>query len=403
MRIVQRFLLSILVSMFVSNAAFAAAFQLYELGTPIIGLAGVGQAALAEDASTTFFNPAGMALLDCSQFMLGSQLILPDVEFAPNAATTISGNNGGNAGALTPGMNVYTAYSYSPRMKFGFSVTSPYGGLLDYNDGWVGRFVVQNVTFYTINLNPSMAYRVNDWLSLGAGVAFEYMKLVETVALPFTPAVDGQIKFNVHNLARGFNLAALFTPWSTTKIGIAYRSRINHKLHGSSTFLRITSNPVTASKMIMPQNLMLSFAHECQPFTVLAELGWANWSSMQDTILTVRNLSAVTPRKWKNTYRVGLGGRYNVSPALLIQAGVSYDSSPTTKKLRLPDLPMDKQIRVGAGVVYTLIKHVNLGVSYEYMNLGHAPIDNTSSNGALAGSYRRNNTNTLQMSLNVEV
>lgn len=396
-------LLTTLIGTFVlSNAVFAAAFQLYELGTPIVGTAAVGQAAVAEDASISYFNPAGMELLQRSQFMLGSQLLLPYTNFSKNSSTTISGNNGGNAAALTPGMNLYYVYSYSPRLKLGISFTSPYGGSLSYNDGWVGRYVVQDATFYTINLNPSIAYRFNDWAAVGVGASLEYMNLQETVALPIIKLIDGQAKISVANYAPGFNLGVMFTPYQSTKIGVAYRSQVNHHLHGNTTFLRINANPTTSTRMVMPQNAILSLAQDFNQFTLLGELGWSNWSSMHDTILTVANFSAVTPLNWNNTYRVGMGLQYRFDPCFLIQAGASYDSSPTSSSHRLPDLPMDRQIRVGAGVIYKIIQHVALGASYEYWNLGNANINNASSDGVLSGSYSRNYANTFQVSMNVE-
>lgn len=387
-----------------SNASFAAAFQLYELGTPIIGTAGVGQAAVAEDASTAYFNPAGMTLLDGTQFMLGSQMLITYANFSKDTATTISGNNGNNAGALIPGMSVYYSYSYSPQLKFGISMTSPYGGALSYNDGWVGRYNVQGVQFYTINLNPSVAYRFNNWLSVGAGAAIEYINLQQTVALPIIPEVDGQAKVRVSDFAPGFNAGVMLTPYTSTKIGVAYRSQIVHNMHGDTTFLRIALTPHTSTKLVMASNIILSASQDVSDqITLLGELGWADWSSMRDSILTVDNFSANTPQDWKNTYRFGLGGQYKFNPCLLFQLGVSYDTSPTTRSKRLPELPMDKQIRAGVGVMYKIIRPVTLSASYEYINFGKANIDNVSTDGVLSGSYSRNYANTLQIGLNVEV
>lgn len=133
----MRFLrVSILISsLILHQTIYAAAFQYYELGTPIIGTAAVGQAALSNGASTAYFNPAGMAALTKSQLMLGSEILIPYAKFDPNNETTFSGDNGGEAASLLPGMALYYVYSYSPQMKFGVSLTSPYGGMLNYNDG----------------------------------------------------------------------------------------------------------------------------------------------------------------------------------------------------------------------------------------------------------------------------
>jgi len=386
----------------ISAQANAAAFQLYEIGAPILGTAAVGQAANTADASTAYFNPAGMAFLPTTEFMLGSQIVIPTVNFTTEADNAIPGDNGGNAGTLTPGMSVFLAYQLSPDFKCGVSVTTPYGGSLTYNDGFVGRYVVQTTLFYTINLNPSVAYRVNDWLGVAAGVSLEYMDLHQTVALPSPGLADGQLDIKADNYAAGFNAGVMFTPTSATKIGVAYRSQITHNLKGNLTFLRINPVPDIGTKIVMPQNVIASLSQDFScGLTLLAEAGWANWSSMQDTILNLRNLAVVTPRHWRDTFRLGLGGQYPLTPSMTLQAGISYDSSPTSADLRLPDMPMDQQLRIGTGAILTVTDAVKLGFSYEYMNLGNADIKATTTNGLLSGSYDRNYSNTLQVSVNI--
>ena len=393
-----------------SQLSYAAAFQLYELGTPVIGTAGVGQAALANDASTAYFNPAGMALLPSTELMLGSQIILPYINFSPSGSTTITGNNGSNAGILTPGLGGYYVYNLGPKWKIGISLTQPFGGALSYNNHWVGRYNVQQMVFYTLNLNPSISYDLTQWLALGLGVSLEYANLYQTVALgpvpvPGTAAtVDGQITIKANNFSPGFNLGLLLSPTDCTKIGLAYRSQIVHNLSGTVDFLNLTATPSVTTKMVMPTNVIGSLSQQLgDKFTVLGELGWANWQSMKDSILYVAGFTAITPQNWNNTYRAGLGGQFQYSSALLVQAGASYDSSPTSTSKRLPNLPMDRQIRAGIGLEYALIKKATLGLSYEYINFGNANINNTSTTGTLAGNYTRNYANVFQASLNVAV
>jgi long-chain fatty acid transport protein len=395
-------IISSISALFFTNTAFAAAFQTYELGTPIIGTAAVGQAAVANDASTSYFNPAGMTALPTSQFMLGSEMILPYNHFSIGSANTISGNNGGNAGTFSPGLGMYYVYSYSPKLKLGISLTSPYFGNLNYNNGWVGRYNVQQTFLYTLNLNPSIAYEITRWLSLGIGVSVEYANLSQTVALPVSSTEDGQASIKVDNVAPGFNVGAMVTPAQRTRIGIAYRSKITHDLEGDTTFLKLSTMPSTSTKMVMPQNVMISLLQSVSDkFNLLGEVGWSNWSSMQNSDLIVDGYSATTVLDWRDTYRVGLGGQYKIFPSLMLQTGVSYDSSPTTPSLRTPDLPMDRQIRVGLGVIYSIIPAIQLGFSYEYINFGDADIDNSSSNGVLQGSYSRNYANVAQVSINI--
>lgn len=397
--------LSVLATASFSPSLFAAAFQLYELGTPVIGTAAVGQAALASDASTAYFNPAGMAYLGQSQYMLGSQIMLPYISFSQSSRTTISGNNGGNAGMMTPGVNFFYVYSYSPQLKLGVSVTTPYGGMLNYNDGWVGRFSAQDLQLYALNLNPALAYQVNPWLAIGAGASVEYAYLQQTIALPIPgePLVDGQINLKMNSFAPGFNLGVFLTPRETTKIGVTYRSRIIHHLHGDITFLRISETPNATTTMVMPQNMIASITQAINGrFSLLGEVGWAAWSSMKNTTVTVDGFSSTTSLNWHDTYRLGLGGQFQATPDFLVQAGVSYDSSPTSSSKRQPDLPMDRQVRAAAGLIYALHSAAKIAFSYEYLNFGTANINNSSSQGMLVGSYARNYANVVQASINVD-
>lgn len=393
---------SLLLSLFFSSLAHAAAFQFYELGTPIIATAGVGQASTAQDASTAYFNPAGMTQLPDTEVLLGTQMMLPYTNFSANSATTITGNNGGNAGSLVPGATGYFVYSYSPQLKFGASLTTPYGGALNYDNHWVGRYSVQQMMLYTINLNPAVAYQINHWAAIGAGIAIEYANLYQTVAIPVTSDVDGQATLKLDNVAPGFNIGVLLTPYHATKIGIAYRSQIVHHLNGNANFVNISSTPSAASTLVTPANIIASLSQALtHQFTLLGELGWADWSSMRNNIISIDGYNAVIPENWRNTYRLGLAGQYQFNPALLLQAGASYDSSPTTASHRSPALPMDRQVRIGLGLEYALLKSVLLGLSYEYINLGHASINNASYAGMLAGSYSRNFANVIQASVNV--
>ena len=123
-----------------ASPATAAGFWLYEMGTPDLGTASAGRAALAKDAATVFGNPAGMTSLDGSQLLVGTQLVYGDVHFDRGSNTTVGGGNGGNAAGLVPGGSLSFAQSVTPDFKLGFWSGSYFGGALDYDDGWSGRY-----------------------------------------------------------------------------------------------------------------------------------------------------------------------------------------------------------------------------------------------------------------------
>jgi long-chain fatty acid transport protein len=155
-----------------TSPAMAAGFWLYEMGTPDLGTASAGRAASAQDAATVFGNPAGMTSLDRSQLLVGTQLLYGNVHFDRGANTTVAGGNGGNAAGPVPGGSLYYAQSVTPDLKLGFWSGSYFGGSVQYEDGWSGGYFGTKAEIITLGAGINGAYRINDWLSIGAGPSF---------------------------------------------------------------------------------------------------------------------------------------------------------------------------------------------------------------------------------------
>lgn len=384
-----------------SENTVAAAFQSYELATPIIGLAGVGQAAVANDASTAYFNPAGMSELENSQMMVGTQLMNSQIQFGKNELTTISGPASNKTNLIIPAAGLYYVDSYSPYLKYGISLTSPYGGIIDYGDGWSGRYFVQNTALVTLDLNPVVALQMNDWLSLGGGVVLQYAQLNQTSALPLPDNIDGQTDLRVSTTDPGFNLGVLVSCNERLRLGVAYRSQIKQTLKGRVSFLRLNTMPASTVKITTPHNVIASMYLGCNDcLALLGELGWANWRCFQNTVVTIEGFSLAIPRHWRNTYRAGLGAEYQWTPQVTGTLGISYDSSPTTVAHRLPDLPMDRQVRYGIGLIYTTANCTRLAFQYAFIDLGKAPLNINTRLGTLAGAYSKNFLHVLGINVN---
>jgi len=168
-----------LVSALAAGQASAAGMTIYEIGTADVGLASAGYNARAQDASTVLANPAGMTRLEGTQFLAAGQLAYGWTKFSIGSRTSpeLGSDNGGNAfgwSGWAPGGGGFFSYSVSPELKLGFALTSDLGGVLDYDNSWVGRYYVQKTEILGISLLPSIAYKVTDKLSLGASVNVVY-------------------------------------------------------------------------------------------------------------------------------------------------------------------------------------------------------------------------------------
>src|SRR5215469_13532544 len=177
MSVMKRSTIAAAILLLLSKPAWGAGISLYETGAPDLGTASAGRAAMAADASTAASNPAGMTLLDRSQLLGAGGALLPSINFDAAPQTTTSGGSGGNAGVFMPIGSFFYVHRLSDRLRLGMTFFSDFGLGGDYGKEWVGRYYVTEEALVTAKLNPSLAYRVNDWLSVGAGFSFAIGRL----------------------------------------------------------------------------------------------------------------------------------------------------------------------------------------------------------------------------------
>ena len=173
-KIYRTFSLATIILMTFVTTARGAGLELYPTD---LGTAHAGQAAIAQDASTAASNPAGMTLLDRSQLMTSPGALLPSTNFDVAPETTTKGGGGGNAGVFFPYGGFFYVHKLSEKLRLGVAVDSDFGLSGDYGKTWVGRYYLTYESIITGTINPSIAYEVNDWLSVGAGFSFSVGRL----------------------------------------------------------------------------------------------------------------------------------------------------------------------------------------------------------------------------------
>lgn len=409
----------VLVLVFFSSLSFGAGLILYEINSPLTGTASAGWAALAEDASTAFTNPAGMALLDRSQLLVGAQPVIITSKFNPSPATTFSGTDGGNAGGVIPSLGAYYVHSFSDRLKLGFSLLSYFGLGIDYGDDWVGRYYVEKSDFLTLTLSPSVAYKVNDWLSIGAMFNVLYSKLrSESAIRNFLGGPDGQLRYEDDDFGFGGGLGLLIEPRKGTRFGVTYYSPVDvsfsdvPELNGVGPvlggLLRLLGLDGTSvgMKFTIPQWIMVSgYQQITDKLAIMGNFGWQDWSQFGNVDISL-SVNPDTPRRFNNqlgfkdTWHAAIGAQYRVSEAWLLSAGFAYDSSPSDESNRSPDMAFDRNFRYSAGVQYDWTKNLTLGLAYVFIDLGSASINKQGFlRGNLVGDYSPHNVNVINLNL----
>jgi long-chain fatty acid transport protein len=164
----------ILLCLLCLTKSFGAGFYLSEIGTPgSLGTAGVANPVNTVHADSSYTNPAGMTGLKEDQFEYGTTLFLPLIEFDSKLALK-GGGDGGNAGNIAPVPSMFYVRKLSDKFRLGISVTAPIGGGIVFGDNFVGHYSTSKVLLSGVAVSPSLGYKVNDRLSIGAGVSLVY-------------------------------------------------------------------------------------------------------------------------------------------------------------------------------------------------------------------------------------
>ena len=406
----------------------ASGFALIDQNASGSGNAYAGAAAVAEDASTIFFNPAGMSYLPDSQFVAAGQAIRPTASFNNNDSKTIgplgtpatmSGGNGGDPGNWAFLPNVYYAKAVTDSIHLGLGLNSPFGLETKYDNSWVGRYQALNSKLQTININPSVSFKANDWLSLGAGINIQYAETTLTNALDvgtvcygkvnprtcgamgLTPQnSDGNVSIKGNDWGVGYNLGVIFRPIESTRIGIAYRSRISYTLKGNATFSNIAAplagyfpNSAVTANFVEPDSVSTSVVHQLNnQWDLLADATWTHWSLFKQLKVVATSGAVLNnqPENWQDTMRYSIGASYRYTEKLKFRVGSAYDQTPVKDAYRTARIPDNNRIWMSVGANYKLSSSSSFDAGYTHIFINNAPINQGAVGtvtGQVQGSY----------------
>jgi long-chain fatty acid transport protein len=380
-----------------ASPASAAGFWLYEMGTPDLGTASAGRAALAKDAATGCGNPAGMTSLDRSQLLVGAQVAVGDVHFDRGSDTTVAGGNGGNASGAAPGGSLYYVHNLSPKFKLGGWHGSYFAGSVQYEDGWSGRYYGTKAEIITLGAGINGAYKINDWLSIGGGPFVMYGNLGQKVALnnALDGLPDGRLKFSDDEFGVGGMAGVMLEPIEGTRFGVTYISPVDLDFKDRPAAKNVGPTLQAAGVgtrkiklgLTVPQQVLVSAYHELSDrWAVMGNVVWQNWRAFGKPGVSISSTGVSNETanlNYDDTWGVALGAQYAFAEGWLWSVGGGYDSSPMSKSERSPNLPLDQQFRLGTGIQYSFNDKITVGAAYQYMNGGAADVD--VERGPLAG------------------
>jgi long-chain fatty acid transport protein len=427
----------------------AGSFGLIEQSASGQGSAYAGAAALGEDASTVYFNPAAMTRLSGQQIVVAGHIISPNAAFTNTGSTDALGtalpglNSATGDPAFVP--NFYYTAELPNEFYFGVGVNVPFGLSTEYDDGWVGRYHAMRSEISSININPSLAWKATDTVSVGFGVSIQYIELELSNNIDsygacinlasqsqgaFTGAdcvnaglaglgvasQDSAVKLDGDSLEFGWNVGLLFDVDENNRIGVAYRSAIKHNVEGNTTYnldprlqpfandmtdatgFNILQNTTLEATAALPESFSVSYAGEVSPkWTALFDWTWTGWSSLQT--VTIRQAGGIPGQdpalelNYKDSNRFSAGINYQHNEKLIYRGGLALDQTP----IRSPEstsarIPGNDRIWLSLGAGYAPSASWSFDVGYSHLFIDDTEINNfacasSCSSATLTGTY----------------
>ena len=424
-----------LAGIWAARPAGAAGFGIQEHSAAQMGTAYAGAAAAGEDAAALADNPAAIARLTTPQIVVNGTLALPNLPFSSTGSTLPTGapirgpNDDGGTPALLP--NFFWAAPVWDGLHVGFGLLPSFGLATDYQGFWVGRYNAQASDLTSLDLAPTVAYRVVPGLSVGFSPVARYTKVKFTNAVDFGSvgaalgipgavpgANDGTAKLKVSGWSFAFNGGVLLEPTDTTRIGVAYFHSDAARVTGSVQFglspvgsvISVATGaftPADASSLIgYPDHATVGIVQSLTPeLDLRAGATWTQWSSFKQELITFSNPAqapSLMVENWRDTIALGLGTTYRVDPVLVLRAGLSYDQTPVPdpahRDARLPD---SSRYGVAVGCGYSLTDSTSIDLAYEHLFGGSAGLNVTTATGDRIVGTTRLSADLVALQVNV--
>jgi long-chain fatty acid transport protein len=374
-------------------SAWGAGFAIREQSASFQGASFAGVAAGGPDISTMFFNPATLARHDGTSLHLAASYVAPRAEFELEAATDgaggpVTGPEGGDIAenAIVPA--VYGATRWGD-VHFGVGITAPFGLRTEQPTDWVGRYHATESELTTVNINPVLAYAVSERLSIAAGFVAQYADARLARALDLSgpgrtpdPATDAVAEVTGEDWDYGFTLGVLAEPIDGTRVGLGYRSQINHSLEGEFDATAVADGAVLRrdtgrAALATPQVASLGVRQRLSArVDLLGTLEWTGWSSFDELRIGLgAGDEIVTEERWNDSWFVALGAEYRPRDELAVTVGAAFDQSPIEERFRTPRIPGNDRRWLSVGVAWTPSDLVTIGGGYSHLFVADGDVD----------------------------
>lgn len=379
--------------------AQAAGFHLREQSAAAQGNAFAGATAGAENGSYAYFNVAGLTRQKGTQLNIGGTYIAPRAE-ASNVkdADDHRGSDVNNIVHSAVAPNATISHQINEKAFIGVGLNVPYGMITKYDEEWAGSDHGITSKVISATVTPMFAYKVTDKLSLGAGLQMQYIRARLT-----NTAQNQQIKTATKGDAFdiGYQLGAMYEFNENTRVGVAYRSQVKHKLTGelSSAAPAPNLNQNINARLTTPEMLSMGIYHQLNDkWAVMAEYQRVFWSSFETLDIYGEDYPFVSSTKehWRDTNFFAVGASYQIDHQWKWRLGLAYDQSAVRVQHRTPRIPDSDRIWYSTGLNYQYNDKLTFDLAYTYIKAHKAHLD-TSLTGNTGSHVTAEYTNSVQL------
>lgn len=384
--------------LFVSNTVNAGGFALNDQSVTFLGNAYAGTSSAIQDASTGYYNPAGLSELKYNQILFSGTYIKKHIELTNGVARTntgslITGNNPTKPKSSLMVPAGHFAWRVTEKFSLGFSVIEPFGLDIEYSNTDIARLMSLKDKITTVDFSPTFGYKINRCISVGAGL--DILRIDTTISSDVAwadagPEANGYLSAAGKNWALGYHVGLLLKPRPNTKIGLVYFSHFNPRFTSNVTNSGLVLFPETTSQasytLNLPDRINVSATQYFgNKFNMMGELEWTHWSRLKTLHLNYNSsaLPGIQSFYFQNTWRASLGADYYIIPKLAIKCGVAYDQSPATNTYRSAMIPDADRYLFAVGLKVPFNKYLTMTAGYSYAFYQNTTIAQTGVNNQL--------------------
>lgn len=370
-----------------AQAANAAGFYIQEQSVSGLGSAFSGSVTNIDDPSTIYFNPAGMTKLSGTQAQLGVHVLVPKSELTDTGSTAPGalalGGDGGNPYSPTPVPNGYLSHEVGHGFWAGIGVSAPFGLGNEYDEDYFARFDSIETKLKILDIQPTIAYKVNDQLSLAAGLNIQHSDAELTSAI-FAGVTEGISTLEGDDWGFGYTFGAQYQPMESTTIGFNYKSTVHHNLDGEVIIegtTNIDSVRDATAKLATPDMATFGVSHDVNDqWTIMGQATWFGWNNFQDiTGINKADGSQISQvlQNYQTTWAFALGAEYMYSDEWTFRGGVQLDETPTTDLYRTTRTPDGDRTWLSLGATYDMNENLSLDMAATYIFVSDEEINLT--------------------------